>query len=39
MGNKRLKVKQVVDWYIDFDDSVVGLINKLWELEKQYPRL
>lgn len=37
MSNKRLNVKQVVDWYIDFDGPVVRLINKLWELEKEYP--
>lgn len=35
--NKRLKVKQYIDCYLDFDGYVVDLIAHLQRLEKEWP--
>ena len=36
-SNERLKVKQYIDYYLDFDGYVVDLIARLQRMEEEWP--
>ena len=36
-SNERLKVKQYIEYYLDFDGYVVDLIDRLQRIEKEWP--